>query len=259
MNATQRQDYILNSLKQRSYIEITWLSENMNVSEMTVRRDLARMEDEGLLLRVHGGVRSLPNVGYEHKLDNRVRIQSQAKRTIGRYAASLVNSGDIIAVDASSTTHAMLRNLNVPVTILTNSISVAFALAENDCAEVILLGGKLRKASLSLVGSDAIQLMENYHVDKVFFSAKAVDLEHGVTDATAEEGEIKRKMLKNGTEIFLLTDHSKFNSCAFYKICGLTDIHHLITDKPLEYTETAKYFLECCCKQGVKIHEIGEN
>lgn len=257
MNAGQRQAYILNSLKQRDCAEITWLSQQMQVSDMTVRRDLSRMEEEGLLLRVHGGARALPQGGYEPMLNQRVLIEPAAKHAIGRYAAGLVAPGDVIAIDASSTAHAMLPYLDVPVTVLTNAIGVAVALAENSKVAVILLGGKLRKPSLSLVGASATEMMANYHADKVFLSAKAADLTHGLTDATADEGEVKRAMLCGGSEIYLLADHSKLATCAFYRVCPIPRLHHLITNQSAERTPEQNEFIEGCRSLGLQIHEIG--
>lgn len=258
MNVEKRHQMILELLERDSYADISTLSRMLQVSEMTIRRDLSRMDEEGLLLRVHGGARPVPKRGFELPIEQRTLCQPSSKSMLGRYAASLVQSGEVIALDASSTTCAMIPYLNVPVTVITNSISAACALAENAKAEVILLGGRLRKPSFSLVGYDVGETLRKYHVDKAFLSSKSIDAPHGVTDATADEAESKKAILASAAEVFFLMDHTKLDSCAFYQVCPLPQAGRLIVDFQPGIREKHAEFFSSCEKSSVKVQIISE-
>ena len=118
--------------------------------------------------------------------------------------------------------------------------------------DVILVGGSLRKSAMSLVGIEAVRMLDNYYVDKAFLSSKAVDEEHGISDATREEAEVKKAMIKASSEVYFLMDHYKLASRAFYKVCGLDEVTELIVDASEE--KYAEEFVEVCRKNGKRIH-----
>ncbi len=258
MNVEKRHKSILEVLERDSYADIATLSRILQVSEMTIRRDLSRMDEQGLLTRVYGGARVIPKRSFELPIEQRTLCQTSSKRRLGRYAASLIQSGEVIALDASSTARAVSEYLDGDITVLTNSITVAGILAENPKVEVILLGGGLRKTSLSLVGFDMIETLHKYHVDKAFLSSKSIDGSHGITDATADEAEAKKAILTSAVEVYFLMDHTKLNTCAFYQVCPIAQIQHLITDsEPGIYEKCASLFSECE-KNDVKVQILSE-
>jgi len=255
-NPDSRRQYILDYMMKNKAADISQLSKLFDVSEMTVRRDLNILEKSDQLLRVHGGARIMPKEMHEKPLTKRMAEHSKAKMLIGRYAAGLVEEGDVIALDASSTAYAMCHFLEVSIVVITSNLSIALVMAEKPNIEVILLGGKLRKSSLSTVGSDLSYMMEKYHADKAFISAKSVNLKRGLTDVTSEEGESKKAMLASCSKAYLLLDHSKLDTNAFYTVCGLNDTMELITDHADTLKENQKQFLLDCDQLGVKVHIV---
>lgn len=259
MNASERREYILECLSKTSFVDVGSLSQALNVSEMTIRRDFVSLEKEELLLRVHGGARSYPVQMFEPPLKKRLLENADAKLAIGKCAASFVNDGDVIAVDASSTSFTMLRFLqHCSFRIITNHISVVLELEQHEGAEIILLGGFVRKKSLSLVGYDIQEISRKYHVDKLFFSSKSVDAAHGVSDATVEEGETKKALLRCAEKNYLLMDDSKLGTQSFYNVCPLDAVDCIITNEAQPSGERQKGFYEHCRNEGVSLLFAGK-
>lgn len=242
--AEERKKFILDYVKKNEFVDITYLKNTLDVSEMTIRRDLRKLEANNSLVRVLGGARSIPSGMYEDPVEKRVKFHAEEKERIARYAASLVNEGDSIFMDASSTVYAMVEYLDVHTTVITNNISICLKLKDKQRIDVILVGGDLRKSAMSLVGIDAIRMLENYYVDKAFLSSKAVDLVHGISDATRDEAEVKKAMIRSSGETYFLVDHYKLENRAFYKVCSLDEITALIVDESKE-TYVEEFISEC--------------
>ena len=252
-NAKTRVKYILDYINENEFADVTVLSKNLGVSEMTIRRDLAKLYEDNCLLRVYGGARSIPKEMYEAPLDKRILENKNEKVKIGEYAAQLINDGDIIALDASSTSYEMAKFIKNRVTIVTNNISIVSLFVDNDLVEVVLLGGKVRKSSLSTVGFEMVSMMKNFHVDKAFISSKAIDFEHGLSDATVNEGEAKKAMINASKQVYLMMDHTKIDKCAFYKVCDTSEINDIITDHT-ENQELYKEFYRKCENLNIRVH-----
>ncbi len=257
MGSKERGSAIVEYLRRHGYAEVTSLSEMLGVSEMTVRRDLDALEQRNFLLRVHGGARLATQKMYERPRDERLREQNSEKQALGQYAASLVEEGDAIAIDSSSTTFAMLPHLAVEVTVITNNITVATALEANPKAHVILLGGELCKPIMSLQGPDVAAMCRRYFVDKAFLSSKAVDYTHGASDSSAPEAETKRALIASAKQNYFLFDHTKLGTTAFCSVCPTAQIDHLIVDKSAPFTRQHRYFLQQCAENGPQIHDAG--
>lgn len=253
--AGERKKFILDYVKEHEFADIGYLTEMLQVSDMTVRRDLKKLEEENHgLVRVLGGARSFPGGSYEEPVDKRVRVHSREKERIARYAASLVCEGDSIFMDASSTVYAMTDYLSVRATVITNNISVCLKLKDKEKLDVILAGGSLRKRAMSLVGPDALHVLERYYVDKAFLSSKAVDAEFGISDATREETEVKKAMMKSSREVYFLMDHYKWGNKAFCKVCDICRITELIADESED--EGAAEFIRQCGKENGNIRYV---
>lgn len=245
---------IVNYLKEHGYAEVLLLSELLNVSDMTVRRDLDRLQEQGILLRVRGGATLVPQKMDESTLDIRLQKEMDEKCRLGEYAASLVEDGDAIAIDSSSTTYAMVPYLNKEITVITNHILTASALLKYKKVRVIMLGGHLRRSSMSAAGKDLYNMMQQYYVDKVFLSTKAVDMEHGAADASIDEGESKKVFMNAGKQCFFLFDHTKLNTSAFYHVCSVAEIKNIILDPSKELNIGQKKMIECFEQAYVNIH-----
>ncbi len=253
--AEERKSFILSHVKENEFVDISYLKTALNVSEMTVRRDLKKLEEDNALVRVLGGARCIPNGAYEAPVDKRVKFHSDEKDKAARYAASLIREGDSIFMDASSTIYAMVPYLQTEMTVITNNISICTRLKDNEKIKVILLGGSLRRSAMSLVGQETIHMIGHYYVDKAFLSSKAADYEHGIYDATADEAEVKKAMMNSSRETYFLMDHYKLNSRAFYKVCSLGDADGLIIDKTED--SYVKEFLAACRDKNYNIHCVG--
>ncbi len=255
MDAKERSSAIINHLKRHGYANVNHLSEMLDVSEMTIRRDLDALERRNILLRVHGGAKLASQKMYERPRDERLREQNTEKRILGQYAASLIEAGDAIAIDSSSTTYAMLPHIQVEVTVITNNITVATALEQNDKAQVILLGGTLCKPIMSLQGPDMAAMSRRYFVDKAFLSSKAVDFEHGASDSSAPESRTKQALMASAKQSYFLFDHTKLGTTAFCLVCPLEKIDHIIVDKSMPFTKQQKQFLTQCDESETLVHD----
>lgn len=251
LTSEERKNYILSCVKKHDFVDIGHLRENLGVSEMTVRRDLLKLENENLIVRVLGGARCIPKATQEDPVEKRVQFHSQEKDKVARYAASLIKDNDTVFMDSSSTIYAMVPYIEASVTVITNNISICTKLKNNNKVRVILLGGELRKSALSLVGMETLNMLENYYVDKAFLSSKAIDENYQIYDATLEEAEVKKKMMELSRETFFLMDHYKIKSKAFYKVGNLSMVDSLIVDLPEE--KQVQEYLETCKKETGKI------
>ncbi|MBR2566209.1 MAG: DeoR/GlpR transcriptional regulator [Paenibacillus sp.] len=233
MLAAERYDRIIELVNIKGSIRVSELSEHCRVTEETIRRDLDRLEQAGRLRRSHGGAVSMKEV--QPEIPYRIRETSQAleKKRIAEAALALIEDGDRILLDASTTAGYMAVNMpDMPLTILTNSIQVATELSTREKIEVISTGGQLAARSLSFVGPLAERSLETYHVDKLFLSCKGVHLESGTISETNElQARLKQKMVGIADQVILLADSSKFGIRAFARVTGLEAVHTIITDQ----------------------------
>jgi DeoR/GlpR family transcriptional regulator of sugar metabolism len=232
--ASFRRKAILDLLRQRNFVSIQEVVEQFNVSEMTVRRDLRSLADEGLIQRTHGGAFLLsPGTAYDPSFTVRQREQAEAKRAIARCAAELIAEGDTVGIDAGTTplevAHA-LRDFKHLI-VVTAHIRVAIALA-NSGSDIYLIGGRLRRYELSLVGGIALNMITNFHLDKAIIGASGISAAEGVTESNLDEVEMKRALIRSARVRILVLDHTKFNRVALTTVVPLDEVHYLVTDRP---------------------------
>ncbi|MFF2479919.1 DeoR/GlpR family DNA-binding transcription regulator [Paenibacillus sp. NPDC058071] len=227
----ERLNAIVDYLNNNKRIDIKDICRLFEVSRDTARRDLIRMEELGLIIRTHGGG-VLPKRAKEvHQYKDRLIRESDEKRDIGRHAASLVNGGDFIMMDTSTTVQFAAEDLTAdPLVAVTNSIDIADVLSKKESIRTFLLGGELNPKHRFLFGQTTIDELANYTVDKLFLGACGMT-EHGLSYPDVEDGVVKREMIKRAKQVIVLADHTKFGEQMFYKICGLESIDLLITDR----------------------------
>ena len=236
MFALERQKKILEILSSDGAVSVNRLSMELGVTEETVRRDLEKLEKQEVLKRTHGGAVAVDENTNEMSLEKRKSTNVEAKQKMAKLAASQVNEGDTIFLDASTTTFFMARELKSMrnITIITNSLRVVVELDGCESIKVISVGGVLSH-NQSFVGSHAEQdIAENYVASKMFFSSKGLTLESGILESNEQESGIKKKMLKNSRHKYYLCDSSKRGSVGFVKLAKLDEIDCLITDKTLD-------------------------
>ncbi len=233
MLATDRPAFILKEIEARGSVSVVDLAERLQVSLMTIRRDLVELERAGLVRRVHGGAVNARGRGFEPPLLLRSSQKREAKALIGRMAAELVADGDSLALDIGTTTYELARNLvgRRNLTIITPSLHIANLLLNEPDMNVIVTGGIVRHGEASLIGDLAVRAFEGLFVDRLFLGAGAVDSHAGVTEYNWDDALVKRAMTKSAKETILLADASKFERVAFASVVPLSDIHRLVTDE----------------------------
>lgn len=250
-----RRQEIINLLQESNFVEITYLSNFLNVSEMTIRRDLDKLEEDGEIIRLHGGAKLNTKSVYEATLEERSNRNILEKRAVATKAAELVEDGDVIALDASSTALEVSKKIKdkKKLVVVTNNISVAKELSECKDHTIILLGGIVRKKSLSLVGPYVKNMLSTIYIDKAFISSKALSFEAGLTDATIDEGEVKKAMIENSKSVYIIVDHTKINETAFYQVCGYKQMSKIITDDIGLLTKEQETCLQSFRNEGIEV------
>ncbi|AIK37727.1 deoR-like helix-turn-helix domain protein [Bacillus pseudomycoides] len=234
----ERRNKIIEILEQREHVEVSYLSDAFQVSLMTIRRDLEKLEKDGKVIRMYGGVKLKTKRVYEYSMEERLNSNKREKLAIAREAARLIEDGDVVAFDASTTALEVSKLIKdrKDVTVVTNNLSIAIELADVPEIVVIVLGGFLRGKSLSVMGASLKQYLEAIYIDKAFISSKALSFHEGLTDTAIDEGEAKQAMLSKSNEVIVLADHTKLGKVAFYKVCDKQGITKIITDELIPLT-----------------------
>jgi DeoR family transcriptional regulator of aga operon/DeoR family fructose operon transcriptional repressor len=234
--ARERQEHIARMVEDHGRVLVTDLAAQFGVSAVTIRKDLLALEAEHRLVRAHGGAiatdRSRPELAFEI----RERLQPNEKLRIGASGAALVQDGDSIVMDASTTALAVARQLKVrggwnQLTVITNGLRLASELAGHPGITVLMLGGRVRWEALSVVGQLGDGLFSRINVQKAFLGAAGFTFESGLADATEEEAQIKRAMVLAAREVIAIVDHTKWERAAFATFCDTDQIGLVITDE----------------------------
>lgn len=246
----KRKIFIRETIKNNGTVQVNELARELDVSEMTVRRDLSELENEGFLKRTHGGAVREASRSYEPPFTVRKTINSEAKASIAVKAASFVEEGDTIAVDSGTTALEFAGHLQGfrNLTIVTPSIHIASMFLSNPGVETILSGGLVRKTEGSLVGDITMRTFENLYFDKFFMSCAGLSAEAGFTEYIMDDAVIKKLVISHSKKTIALMNAEKFGNTAFSQICSLGDVDILVTEKNPE-NEIKSSLLEC----GVKI------
>jgi DeoR/GlpR family transcriptional regulator of sugar metabolism len=230
----ERLDQIAALLVEEGRVSVSDLSERFGVSPVTIRNDLGTLEQQGRLVRTHGGAMSLPASGAElPAFALRKELYLDQKEQIGQAAAALVRDGDSIALDASTTAWQIARHLKDrrELTVVTNGLFVALEFLDSPGVTVVMPGGSLRAASASLVGEQGACILDRYHVQKGFFGAGGFTLEEGLTDTSQYEVELKRRMVQRSKQLIAVIDSSKWGQVAFASLAGVDELDHVISDE----------------------------
>jgi DeoR/GlpR family transcriptional regulator of sugar metabolism len=231
MLTTQRKQHILTVLKRDGQIIAKSLSEELGLSEDTIRRDLRELARDGLLQRVHGG--ALPASPAVADFAGRTQIAHKAKVTIGRAAANMVQSGQVVMIDGGTTALQLAKHLPLALeaTIVTHSPTIAVELVEHPRLEVILIGGKLFKHSVVAVGAATIETIGRIRADIYFMGATGIHPKAGVTTGDLEESYVKRALSQSAAETILLASAEKLNAASPYLVVSLQELSGIITEK----------------------------
>jgi DeoR/GlpR family transcriptional regulator of sugar metabolism len=228
----ERRQAILSALEEAGHLSVASLSDRFDVSEVTIRQDLEAMSQQGLLQRTRGGAMSINSMP-ELSFDLRQQQYAAQKTRIGQAAAELVHYGETIFLDASTTAHATIPHLKhfPELTVITNSLRAALSLLDAPQVQVILPGGYLRRASISLVGPTRADLLQEINVQIGFFGARGVTVEEGLTDVNLNEVAMKRAMVERCARVVGVLDGRKWGKVAAATFAELKQVDVIITDK----------------------------
>jgi DeoR/GlpR family transcriptional regulator of sugar metabolism len=227
-----RRAYIVKIINEQGAVGVLDLATSLDVSTMTVRRDLVELEKEGVLRRVHGGAVSTRGRSVEPPYSMRLGQASTAKQRIGALAAELVAEGDSIALDIGSTTIEVAQRLvgRRNLTILTPSLRIAGLFLNQPDVRVIVPGGIVRTGEGSLIGELTRYALERLFVDRLFLGVGCIDAQYGLSEYNWDDALVKQAMLRSAKQVILVADSSKFDKVAFAHVAPFTAIHTLVTE-----------------------------
>ncbi|WP_020008241.1 DeoR/GlpR family DNA-binding transcription regulator [Salinicoccus albus] len=232
MLQNERREIILQKLASEKSVRTTELCELFNISRQTAHKDIDFLASEGKLKKVHGGG-IIEKKSAEPPFQSRNNLHLIQKEAIVKKAVEYVQNGDTIYLDIGTTINHMLPHLkNISdLTIITNSVYVAYILGNNENISIILSGGIMRSTELSLSGSMSMQNLERYYVDKSFFGIGGFSNTIGYTDYHIEESDIRRLMLNHSNKSIALLDYSKFDVLAISQFAKIDEIDVVVTDE----------------------------
>ncbi len=233
MTTYERRQSLLDMLRAQPGLRVPEIATALDISEGTVRNDLNALEADGRLERVHGGAVLLEPKGIRNtSFSDRHHEHALQKEVIAQAAASLVQDGDSILLDASSTVYCFALALanKRRLRVVTNGLDVARLLAKNTTNTVILIGGILSPDGSSVTGLLSEQVIQDLHIQKAFVSASGFSVERGLTEVHLEEAQLKRKAIESARQVFALVDSSKLGHEDLTPFARPMQITHLLTD-----------------------------
>lgn len=245
----ERRLKIIDLLQEKGNVIVSELSSLLSVTEETIRRDLEGLEKEGLLKRTYGGAIPSNRISLELSFKAREIEHKEEKKAIGKVAAALIENGDALMFDASTTALEVAKEIEVKkrLTVITSSLAVVLELIDKPEITVISTGGVFHSRSLSYIGPLAEKGVRNYYVDKMFLGAKGISIA-GLTDSYEAEAQLKKAMIESAKETILVIDSSKFNKIALVNIAPLEAISRVITDSGIS-SRDKKLLID----QGIKV------
>jgi DeoR family transcriptional regulator, fructose operon transcriptional repressor len=238
--AIERQRQIAQMVRSRGTVRARDLSDLFGVTDETIRRDLARLADTGVLRRAHGGAVAT-HARAETTFDRRLSEHEAEKMAIARLAAGLVADGSTIIIDSGSTTVHFARALEgkSDLVVVTNAVTNARELMENEHITVVLTGGVVRRSTFGATGDLAVATLRELHVDQTFLAIASVSIEDGLMYPRFEEVAVKRAMIAAGSEVILLADSSKFSHASLIRVAPLTVLSTIVTDSGIDPSTAA--------------------
>jgi DeoR/GlpR family transcriptional regulator of sugar metabolism len=227
-----RKQEVLRLLETRDSVSVTELARTFSVSEVTVRSDLSDLARRGLVARVRGGVRALQRGQSEVAFDLRLRIEAERKRTIARAAAALVDEGEAVALDSSTTAYYLALELRGKreLVVVTNGLRIAAALADAPGISVLVTGGMLRLPAMSLVGDLGADVLRSTRINRGFLGARGLSLERGLMDLNPDEARIKQAMAAACEQVVGIVDGTKWHRSALLSFVPTGGVHGIVTD-----------------------------
>ncbi len=232
-NITERHQYILKRIKEKSKISIQELCDVMNVSNVTIRKDLKLLEEKKLLFRTKGGASLNNPYAIDKPILIKEYINAEEKRHIAQAAVKLINDNDSILIGSGTTAYTLAQHLyrETHLTVITPALKVALELCNRPNIEVLQLGGLIRPNSSSVAGQYAMNILDEVSCGMVFIGVDGIDLDFGVSISNISEATLNQKMIQTSRNLVILADHTKFGRRGLGKICNLDDVDCIVTDR----------------------------
>ena len=249
MLAIERKNEILDKLRAEQRVLVSDLAAYYHVTEETIRRDLDKLEKEGYATKTYGGaiLGNSTKTDLSYTIRNKTNVE--AKNQIAAIASRLIEDGDHLMLDDSSTSLYLAKKLKEKknLTVITNSVELVVELSDVEGWTILLTGGRLKPESLALVGDQTQQALRRYHVDKAVMSCKGIDLESGVTDSSEFHSQTKQSMLRCAKTRILILDSSKFDKISFIDIAPLDVFDTIVTN-----AAPSKAWLDYFAEHGIE-------
>ncbi len=229
----ERKNTILSRLLQEGKVIVSDLAAEFEVTEETIRRDLDKLEKEGLAKKTYGGAVKNENFNVELPITVRKQTNVEGKKYIGEKIAEMIHDGDYLLLDASTTALFIVKSIaeRHNITLITNSIEVLLELPQNNDWRVICTGGEFVQSSLYFTGRQVENIIDEYNVDLCVLSCKGLDMEKGITDTRDYNAAIKKTFMNSAKKVYLAVDHTKFDKTSFVRISNIGDVTAVVTDK----------------------------
>lgn len=233
MDIFERRQKILEILHQEGRVKVTKLSALFDISEVSIRMDLADLEAKGLLSRVHGGAVSSYKTYYNMDMQQRLSANQEQKQSIANHIVGMIEENDTIMLNAGTTTLTIFRMIpaSMNLSIVTNSIAIALEAGANPNFNVVLLGGAVNSKHQFVYGEDAIAQLGKYHADKLILSVDGITLANGLTSFYNREVELDRIMLSHSATRIIAADSTKLGRTAFARISDIKEADYIVTNQ----------------------------
>lgn len=252
MLSEERHALILQVLSEKRSIGLNDLCVMLDASESTVRRDLTVLDEQGRLIKVHGGAvalgeESLYTTIYERNVEEKSHLFTKEKTVIAKYAASLIEDGDLVFIDAGTTTEKMIDYIpKTNAVFVTNAFLHTKKLAQRGF-RVFIPAGEIKLSTEAIVGAECINSLRCYNFTKSFIGANGISLSGGISTPDRNEASVKSAVIQNSRHSYVLADHSKFDQISAVSFCSLRDvciITDMLPDKIYQEKTTVKEVLE---------------
>jgi len=250
MSIAERHKLVLDKLQKEGYVSVAALSKEMGVTMATVRKDLRMLEEKGLLFRAHGSATPIYPYVNDRPVNEKELVHVEEKQAIAKKAIEFLSERDAVIVGSGTTVVAFAQAIprKLPLTVLTGAMNVTMALMDSPEIEIVQLGGSVRKSSSSVVGHYAEEMIANFACSKLFLSVDGISLDYGLTTSNMMEAHLNSLMIRSVQRTIVLVDSSKFGKKGFGRICGLEDIHTIITDKGL-----SSHYISKLAEKGIEV------
>lgn len=250
MLAFERRDAITKIIERDRKVLVSDLAKQFDVSEETIRRDLEKLENEGVVTRTHGGATLSKKKSPEIPYITRDSLNKDLKESIAKKVAEIIPNNATLMVDASSTVFEALnvmKDVKNNLSVITNSIDILFSFLNSELT-LVATGGTMRKHSQSMIGSTTEMMLQRYNVDFGVFSCRGLSLENGVMDSNEPESQVKKAMRDRATKVIMLVDSTKFDTESFINVFSLDEIDYLVTDK-----KPPRVWIDICEEKGIHL------